>query len=366
MHITKDLIEFNINKLSYNELNINESVFFDIETTGFSHTNTKLYLIGCIYYDSNTKKYEYIQWFLDDPKDEPLLIVSFFEFIKNFKYLFHFNGEGFDIPYILGKCKTYNIGFDFSGIKSIDLYKTSYKLRKILKTENLKQKTLKRFFDVYDDDKYTGGELIEVYHQYTKTKDNSLLNLLMLHNLEDLNGMIVLLNLFSYEDIFNGNFEVSSIIFEDYITFDKLPKKETIIELKLNNPLTKRISVGKDDFYLTAFNNIARIKIDVYTDELKFFYPNYKDYYYLPSEDTSIHKSVAFYVDKNFRTQAKAANCYSKKTGMFLPQLDEVISPYFKIEYHDNVTYFEITKEFLDDKEQLKAYILHVLSIFLH
>ena len=94
-------------------------------------------------------------------------------------------------------------------------------------------------------------------------------------------------------------------------------------------------------------------------------YTHLKDYYYLPEEDTAIHKSVAFYVDKNYRTKAKAATCYSKKTCCFLPHHQVVVSPYFKLEYHDKITYFELTDEFIDNETDVKAYVMHVLSLLL-
>ena len=104
-----------------------------------------------------------------------------------------------------------------------------------------------------------------------------------------------------------------------------------------------------------------KIKISVYNGGLKFFYQNYKDYYYLPMEDRSIHKSIAFYVDKNYRTKANAANCYSKKTGRFIPQYEEIISPYFKIDYSDKITYFELTNEIINQPDLIKNYIDNVL-----
>ncbi|MGN1186854.1 MAG: hypothetical protein ACI4R6_00030, partial [Lachnospiraceae bacterium] len=67
-------------------------------------------------------------------------------------------------------------------------------------------------------------------------------------------------------------------------------------------------------------------------------------------------------VDKNFRTRAKAANCYSKKTGCFLPQYDEIICPYFKIDYYDKTKYFEFTDEFKNDKDAVKKYFLHIMT----
>lgn len=65
------------------------------------------------------------------------------------------------------------------------------------------------------------------------------------------------------------------------------------------------------------------------------------------------------------RTKAKAATCYSKKTGCFLPQHQVVVSPYFKLEYHDKITYFELTDEFIDNETDVKAYVMHVLSLLL-
>ena len=127
-------------------------------------------------------------------------------------------------------------------------------------------------------------------------------------------------------------------------------------------PLPKHISYGMGPLYFAGHNEKVGLKVNMYTGELKYYYSNYKDYYYLPTEDTAIHKSVAFYVDKNFRTQAKAANCYSKKTGRFLPQYTEVIEPYFKIEYHDKVTYFELTDELTENDDALKEYILHCIN----
>lgn len=348
--------KFDINTLGFLNFDIRKALFFDIETTGFSASHTKLYLIGCLYYDTEKSSFSTIQWFLDD-NDEASLINAFFEFAKNFKHLIHFNGEGFDIPYIIHKCEKYNITPLFTALESIDLYKTAFSLKKVLKLENLKQKTIEAFLGIRRDDEFSGGDLIKVYDSYIKNHDDKSLALLILHNIDDIKGLINLLSVFKYKELFDGNFYVKSICTQ---------KNEAIIELAFNYSLPARISAGGDFYYMTAYNETAKIKINIYTDELKYFYPNYKDYYYLPEEDCSIHKSVAFYVDKNFRTQAKAANCYSKKTGRFLPQYTEVISPYFKIEYNDKITYFELTEEFLKDSSCIKAYSLHVLNILLN
>ena len=50
-------------------------------------------------------------------------------------------------------------------------------------------------------------------------------------------------------------------------------------------------------------NQFLCLLVIIYQGELKHFYPNYREYYYLPHEDRAIHKSVALYVDRNFRTK---------------------------------------------------------------
>ena len=364
MRIIKKDTQINYNDLAakYGFINFNESLFFDIETTGFSSKSTKMYMAGVLYADSETGTFHTIQWFLEDYAEESALICEFLMFIKKYKCLIHYNGQGFDIPYIEAKCSSYNIIFDFSAFMHIDLYKYAAKLKNIFKTENLKQKTMETFFDLNREDIFSGGDLISVYYDFMEKRDERAAHFLLLHNYEDLKGMTTLVHILAYTNIFKQGYTFSSMTIESLTTSDGLKKKEAIIELHLNIPVPKRVSFGHQEFYMTAFNDKIRIKIQVYTDELKYFYPNYKDYYYLPEEDMSIHKSVAFYVDKNFRTRAKAANCYSKKTGQFLPQYQEVDSPYFKMEYHDKKMYFEATDEFQKDTELICKYADHILN----
>ncbi len=331
-----------------------KSIFFDIETTGFSINKTSVYLIGCLYYENNS--WTITQWLAESPSEESMIITSFFEKLDDFTTIIHFNGTGFDIPYIEAKCKKYSLPFNFSKLKSIDIYKRINKLKSILKLSNLKQKTIEGFLDINRSDLYSGGELIDIYYKFVDNKSIDLQELLLLHNSDDIIGMLLILDILSYSELFNGNFTIQRIV-------EDPEKKEFTFDLALNIAIPKRINYGFGPYYLSAYDDTAKIKIKLHTDELKYFYPNYKDYYYLPKEDTSIHKSVAFYVDKDFKTKAKAANCYSKKTGKFLPQYKDIISPYFKIDYHEKITYFETTPEFLNDQGLVKDYLKHVLII---
>lgn len=346
---------------------LENNLFFDIETTGFSPTTSFIYMIGCVSYVKETDEFQVIQWFAEDKQEETILLHTFFEYAKGYTTLIHYNGQGFDMPYITKKCLHYNLPYRFTDFASFDIYRQISPYKKLLKLTQLKQKSIEEFLDLSREDPFTGGELISVYEEYLKSREETLYLSLIQHNLDDLRYMLHILPILSYSDFFKGGFSVtdysvSETLINSSQTSETDALKEIIFELVPHIPFPKRISFGNSEVYFTGFKDKCKLKIRIYTGELKFFYPNYKDYYYLPVEDTSIHKSVAFYVDKNYRTQAKAANCYSRKTGHFLPQYEEIVSPYFKREYKDKMTYFEVTDDFTSSKALQYQYVLHIMN----
>lgn len=340
------------------------SVFFDIETTGFSPVHTQVYLIGCAARKGNVVCTT--QFFAETPSEEKLILNAFSELLSHYDTLITFNGMGFDIPYLQKRYEKYQLINPFAAFQYLDIFKSLSKFKHILKLENLKQKTIEQFLGIQREDIYSGGELINVYDTYVNTPSEEGLSLLRLHNYEDVTGMIDLLPILSYVQLFEGNFEVTNLEKCAYEEYEGSSSLELHLTLNTVFPLPKRFSFGTQGIYLTGVQNQAKLKVKIYQGELKYFYSNYKDYYYLPEEDMAIHKSVAFYVDKNYRTRAKAATCYSKRTGCFLPQYEEIFEPYFKLEYHDKILYFEMTEDFTDSVEAQKNYVLHLLKYLLH
>lgn len=104
-------------------------------------------------------------------------------------------------------------------------------------------------------------------------------------------------------------------------------------------------------------------EIPIYDEELKYFYSNYHDYYYLPAEDVALHKSVAGFVDKAYRIPASAANCYTRKMSAYLPQWDVVFEPFFKRDYKGREYYFELTDELKKNRQAFSTYATHVLHM---
>ncbi len=152
--------------------------------------------------------------------------------------------------------------------------------------------------------------------------------------------------------------------FEEYRAMDGSMQKELVVTLRLAAPAAEHVFLHKDSFFLTANRgqDAAKLHVLIYSGELKYFYENYKDYYYLPMEDVAMHKSVAAYVDKQHRKQATATTAYLRRTGTFLPQPAELYKPAFKKEYWGKVSYFELPKRFCDSHEEMDAYICYILK----
>lgn len=342
------------------ELFHDECIFFDIETTGFSPTSSSIYLIGCMQKKGNTLLID--QFFSETKEDEYAVIEQFIELLHHHKTIITFNGIGFDVPFIKSKCDTYGIKENLYNLEHIDIFKLISSIKFLLKLPNYKQKTLEAFLDIHRDDKFNGGELINVYDDYLKTHSSEAETLLLLHNFEDVMGMLDLIPSLSYLDILNGNFKITETELSNFTSYDGKEGREMIITLENKHSVPKRVSYQFKEYYFTLNKNTTKIRIPLYEGELKYFYENYKDYFYLPEEDMAIHKSVATFVDKQYRERAKACNCYTRKSGIFLPQLSSIMNPAFKLDYKDNVSYFELTNDFNSSDEMLHRYVNHIFE----
>lgn len=338
---------------------LSKTLFFDIETTGFSPKSSICYLIGCVYYRED--QWHYTQWFAENEADEPTILNAFFQFLTEYENLVHFNGDGFDLPFLLGRCKRFELPYDFTNITSTDLFKCARSLRKLLNLENYKQKTIEIFLGIDREDECSGGELIQVYQSYTKHPTQDQLNLLLLHNHDDIIGLLQLIPILFYRDIATFEWSQTKAMKNEASDYEGNEILEVIIQAHLPHSLPTPVSLTKEHFYLSAVDQTLRLRVPVYCGEVKYFYPNYKDYYYLINEDCAMHKSVASYVDKQFRKQAKASNCYTRKNGHFLLQETDLFSPSFKQNYEDTHYYFELSDAFLNDSEQLSNYIIDLL-----
>lgn len=338
-----------------------ELLFFDIETTGFSGEYSTLYLIGCVYYRNSC--WNLVQWFADTLDSEREVLETFFRFLKNYTTIIHFNGDGFDIPYLLKRCHAYGLPYDFSAVESLDIYKKIRPYRGLLGLPSMKQKAIEEFLKVQRRDLYSGGELIQVYKDYLFSHDESLFDLLILHNEDDLKGMPLILPILNYPDFLGHDFflEHQELISQE----DIFGRQFHSLHLTCKNGFAVPVEFSKSNSLvsLEAEGEQLSVTIDLYEGELKYFYPDYKNYYYLIYEDKAIHKSVAEYVQKKARIKATAKTCYTRRTGCYLPQFSPLWTPSLQMEFKDKITYVPYELNFFEDGEKLCLYIRHLLAV---
>lgn len=341
---------------------LDELLFFDIETTGFSGDHSNLYLIGCTYYQNDT--WNLIQWFADTADSEVELLHAFFQFLKKYHILIHFNGDGFDIPYLLKRCHHFGLSYDFSQVTSLDIYKKVKPYRKLLQLDSMKQKAIEQFLGVHRTDRYSGGQLIEVYRDYLITHEAFLYDLLLLHNEDDLKGMPSILPILNYSDLLEHplHFVRQSIQTETDLFGNRIPYLEVQCESEYAIPVpfsaqSSLVSCAADGHQIT-------FTIELFQGTLKHFYPNYKDYYYLIYEDTAIHKSIGEFVDKEARVKATAKTCYTKQEGCFVPQFELCLEPIMKKEPSDKISYLPLDSLSLDAPECFALYSKSLLHQF--
>ena len=297
--------------------------FFDIETTGFSRNYNIVYLIGAVYFRNGIS--HYLQWLAESDSDEAYILSAFNDFLKDFHTLIHFNGDAFDIPFITERAAHLNVALDLSHLESLDLYKTARKCKSILSLSDYKQKTIEHFLGIEREDMYSGGELIDVYRKFAaKPFDNTVID-------KDTDS--------------DGNVSLRLI---------------AECSLPVGVPVDRHICI--DNIHILIKNRTLTLVIPVISDTLKYFFKDYKNYFYLTSEDEAIHKSIAQYVDSNNRVKCSASNCYTKKTGIFLPLYDNCNLNIFKKDYSDPEKYCNADDILLKSTDNTEKYIHSVIN----
>jgi len=301
-------------------------LFFDIETTGLSAHTSSLYLIGMLYVRGDQMIFR--QLFAEHMGDELPVLRAFFKFSEGFDTLIHFNGDTFDIPYLEICAAQYSLTCPLGKMKSIDILKGVRRHRKLLKLDNCRQKTIEGFLGIDREDVYGGGELIPIYQAYEKDNDPAKEHLLLLHNEDDVCDMPKLLPALTYGFALEGTAGRKLFTIEE----NYCSRSGEFRHITLHFPFLfpKEVRYRTDENIEVFFSGETLIiTLPQYLGELKYFYPNYRDYFYLPREDWAVHKKLAAYVEKPYREPATPDTCYTKMEGYFVPALKASGLPVF-------------------------------------
>lgn len=154
----------------YTQQSIEHFCVFDIETTGLSPKISSLYLIGALWYDRDQKQFCIRQWFADDYISEVDILQAFGQFLEPFTLLVHYNGSGFDIPYIEKKCRELNVDIPFHKIQNLDIYREIRRLKSLFPAPDLKLPTVERLTGFMRKDVLSGRDCIDIYSQFMQKK----------------------------------------------------------------------------------------------------------------------------------------------------------------------------------------------------
>lgn len=376
---------------------LEQLAFFDIETTGLSPRASSIYLIGVMYRDASKSTWEIIQWFADDYRSEAAILTAFLEFLRPYHALYHFNGAAFDIPYVLAKCEKYHLPLPeyardlFHKLSShqtkpgkerisVDILKEIRPLKKKLRLTKANQTALERWLGLRREDQYNGGQLISVYTEYMQSKilhpDSAerLEKLLLLHNHDDMAGMLEICSIFSYQDALSPPLP-------PHVTGCNPEKDRAVIQFRLEQCVPKTVRLEHafanpreeaplPPALLRLEQKTGTLTLPVCRGTLKFFFEPFRDYFYLPQEDTAVHKSVAQFVDPGFRRKATAATCYTKTEGSFLPSVSKKPAipdtPLFYPDYRKKPAWYRLPDPCQTDRlfRQLSDYLFYELPAF--
>lgn len=311
------LIRTKLHTVLTSELQLSpDTLLFDIETTGLSAETSYLYLIGAICLEHGEPTL--LQWFCDEYSEEKEVLTSFRDFTKHYTRLVHYNGTGFDIPYLNKKFKRHCLSYFIDSEGTLDIYKLLLPFKKYTGFPDFKQKTVEQCAGFLRTDTFSGGDLTEVYAAYAgkyrlatltgKTEEaDALRHVMLLHNHDDLIGLFHLFSKTRLTDLWAGSLQPSILKLEQGLlyTFD-FPL------------LPFSISLMQNDCVFTVTEKETNLLLPFFEGELKYFFKDYKNYYYLKHEDTAVHASVAEWVDKEAKEKCKSATAYQKKNGTFL------------------------------------------------
>ncbi|MBR4574606.1 MAG: ribonuclease H-like domain-containing protein [Lachnospiraceae bacterium] len=341
---------------------VSHALFIDIETTGLKKETTSLYLIGCGYYTEEGFKVRL--FFGERCSEEEMLLREFVSFSRGFDHLIHFNGTGFDIPYLSYKAERYDISGMFDGMQQLDVYRLCKPLRYLLFSQTMRQKAIEDFLGIDRKDMYDGGQLIEVYKQFEQTGSDELFDMLITHNLEDVLGMHRMLPVLYYLDLKDADISYIGYEIRPYLDLEGNRCEEVIFSYNTRVSFPKSFVSKTDTMYLKASADTGNIliRLPLYRTQMKLFFDNYKDYCYLPDEDTVIPRELASSLLPGRYRKATKETCCKKADGRFMKQPDAVFSPVFKTSLKDKKKYFRFPEDF--DEKAADIFGRELINVF--
>ena len=156
---------------------------FDIETTGLFHSRDCIINAGFC-----SSMGDVWQNYTEDPADEKRVVTEALERIAEADAVVTYNGDTFDLPFLLRRAQKYGLCEKLPLLWSVDLYRWLKKYWPLAPSmKSLSQKSVEEAMGLSDkrDDEIPGGDCIPLYNYYLQTKDENAKQTILLHNADD-------------------------------------------------------------------------------------------------------------------------------------------------------------------------------------
>ena len=272
-------------------------LFFHILTTGTYWRTSKITGLQILeIQDFANAPFEIKCWNTETEEDEYELLVMLSSYIQESDCVIGYNSTSFHLPYLKNKYKAYGLTDPFSHTEHMDLLKLCKPTGAALSI-SMKLSDLRLYFKLDDNE-------------------------------PELKVIVYTLQLLKYKQFFFGDFSVTSV-----------EKDTDCIYAKINTNIKylEPLHLNHDAFYLMLEEHSCKVMIRLFDGALRVYYPNYKDYYYLASEDMIIHKSMCSGISKDKLIKATCENCYQKivpPKEVSIPYLTKYLTMLFQYFYN--------------------------------
>jgi len=180
---------------NWQELNLEDLVFIDTETTGLSWGNTTFpFLIGLGYFHGDS--FVIMQILLRNQAEERSALMKLDEIISSHKMIISFNGKSFDIPLLKNRYDFQEISTTIHSLVHLDLLSLARKIWRYRLNDRSLYNLEHKILNVYrSNDDIPGWMVPEIYLNYLHTGDARPLFGITYHNRNDILSMVSLLNI---------------------------------------------------------------------------------------------------------------------------------------------------------------------------
>ena len=106
-----------------------------------------------------------------------------------------------------------------------------------------------------------------------------------------------------------------------------------VLPVRFPKPVERTFSNGDA---LSICENSLTLSVPVFNEPMKLFFPDWRNYSFLPNEGIAVHNKLAAFVDASRKTPATRETAYSLLSSEFVPATGkEVEVPLYRKEYAD-------------------------------